>query len=112
MQQCANYKTRLVYQERVLSSTQSKWYPVQSLAIWGPISFQDPSGTVVSIPLQWLLPWVGDGDPVVPGQLAAQFVRNTNPSQLDEYGYCIFDQSIPLVMLEKVAAEVGLDSNW
>ena len=107
MQQCAYCKTPLVYQKRVLSSTHSKSYPVQSLPTWGPIAFQDPvegvttpahaSGTVVSIPLQCPLPWVGDGDPVVPGQPAAQF---------DEYGYCFFDRSIPLDMSEKVEAEV------
>ena len=116
MQQRAYCKTPLVYHDRVLSSTHSKSYPVQSLPTWGPISFQDPvegvttpahaSGTVVSIPLQCPLPRVGDGEPVVPGQPAAQFVRNTNPSKLDEYGYCFFDQSIPLDMLEKVEAEV------
>ena len=60
----------------------------------------------MSIPVQCPLPWVGDGDPVVPGQPAAQFVRNTNPSKLDEHGYCFFDQSIPLDILEKVEAEV------
>ena len=116
MQQRAHCKTPLVYQERVLASTHSKSYPVQLLPTLGAISFQDPvegltapahaSGTVVSIPLQGSLPWVGEGDPVVPGQPAAQFVRNTNPSKLDEYGYCFFDQWIPLDMLGKVEAEV------
>ena len=116
MQQRAYCKTPLVYQERVLSSTHSKWYPVQSLPTWGVISFQAPvegvttpahaSGTMVSIPLQCPLPGVGDGDPVVPGQPAAQFVRTTNPSKLDEYEYCFFDQSLPLDMFEKVETEM------
>ena len=43
---------------------------------------------------------------MVPGKPAAQFVTNTNASKLDEYGYCFFDQSIRLDMLEKVEAEV------
>ena len=58
------------------------------------------------LPLQCPLPLVRDGDRVVPGQPAAQFVKNTNPSKLDDHGYCFFERSIPLDMLEKVEAEV------
>ena len=93
-----------------------KLYPVQSLPTWSPIAFQESiegvttpthaSGTVVSIPLQCLLPWLGDGDLVVLGQPAARFVHNTDPSKLDEYGYCFFDKAIPLEMLDRVVAEV------
>ena len=60
----------------------------------------------MSIPLQCPLPWLGDGDPVVIGQPAARFVCNTDPCELDEYGYRFFDKAIPLEMLDRVVAEV------
>ena len=43
---------------------------------------------------------------MVPRQPPAQLVTNTNPSKLNEYEYCFFDQSIPLDILEKPEAEV------
>ena len=62
--------------------------------------------TVVSIPLQCPVRWLGDGDTVVIGQHAARFERNTDPSKLDEYGFCTLNKAIPLEMLDRVVAEV------
>ena len=103
-------KARLVFQERVLQARHKKLYLVQSLPTWSPIVFQDSvegvttpahaSGTLVSIFLQCPLPWLGDGDPLVFGQPAARFVRSTDPSKLDEFGYCFSDKAIPLDMLD------------
>ena len=45
------------------------------------------------------------GDPVVIGQPATRFVRNTDASKLDEYGYGFFKKAIPLDMLDRVVGE-------
>ena len=60
----------------------------------------------MSIPLQCPLPWLGNGDPVVLGHTKTRFVRNTDPSSLDENGYCLFKKAIPYEISDSVVAEV------
>ena len=60
----------------------------------------------MSINLQCPVPWLCNGDPVVLGQPAESFVRNTHPSKLDEYADSIFDKAIPLELFDRVVAEV------
>ena len=109
-------KAQVVFRERLLCAKHKKSYPLQALPTLSPIAFHDyvkgvttpahASWTVVSINLQCPVPWLRNGDPVVVGQPAERFVRITDPSKLDEYADCVFDNAISLEMFDRVVAEV------